>query len=292
MKLKILRNACIAAALATLCSGCAQLAFLAVNIPASFGNYSRLTDLRYGQAVRNTLDVYQPKHRDHAPVVIFIHGGGWNSGDKADYKFVGAALARAGYVTVLPNYSLYPQVKFPTFMMDAAAAVAWVKQHAAEWGGDPQHIYLMGHSAGAHIAMMLALNEQYLQQVGIRAADLRGVIGLSGPYDFLPFTFDYMNDLFGPSDRFALSQPINYVHAGAPPMLLMQGMQDKTVAPKNTVNLAKALTDVGVPVTVNYYPKASHSDLIAAFSIPARGRVPALSEVQRFIQLREQSAAP
>ncbi len=273
--------------LAAFCSGCAQLAFVAANLPASFGDYSRLTDLRYGPAQRNRLDVYLPKQRptqpDGAPVVVFIHGGGWNSGDKSDYKFVGAALVELGYIVVLPNYGLYPQVKFPAFMQDIAGAVAWVRANAGQWGGNPERLFLMGHSAGAHIAVMLALNQQYLRDAGMEANELRGVAGLAGPYDFIPFTYDYMYDMFGPPQRYAESQPINYVRADAPPLLLLQGLKDKTVGTHNTVNLTRALTALGGPVSAKYYPDAEHSDLVAAFSIPARKRVPVLEEVQRFI---------
>jgi acetyl esterase/lipase len=256
---------------------------MAVNVPASFGDYSRQRDLAYGELPRNTLDVYLPAKPAGAPVVVFFHGGGWNSGDKADYKFVGAALAEQGYVAVLPNYQLYPRVKFPTFVQDAARAVVWVRAHLHEWGADPQQVYLMGHSAGAHIGAMLTLNTDYLQAVNVDPKSIRGFIGLAGPYDFIPFKYDYMFDLFGPAERYAQSQPINFVRADAPPMLLLHGMQDKTVAPYNTEHLVAALTKTGAKVTAQYYPKANHSDLIAALSIPARGRVPVLAAVKEFI---------
>lgn len=284
MAVIVSRRVLLSSGLALVSSACSQLAFLAANIPALFGDYSRRTDLSYGQAQRNRLDVYLPKQSGGATaVVVFIHGGGWNSGDKSHYKFVGAALAELGCLAVLPNYGLYPQVQFPTFMQDVAQAVAWVGMHAVEWGGNPQRLFLIGHSAGAHLAVMLALNEQYLRQAGMSSNDLRGVVGLAGPYDFLPFKYGYMQDVFGPPERYAQSQPINYARADAPPMLLLQGMEDKTVAPNNTVNLTKALSALGAPVTAKYYPQADHGDLVAAFSIPARKRLPVLDEIQQFI---------
>jgi len=277
------RRALIASGLALCSSACTQLSFLAANIPASFGDFSRQRDLAYGDQPRNTLDVYLPVSSVGAPVVVFFHGGGWNSGDKSDYKFVGAALAEQGYVAVLPNYRLYPQVKFPAFMQDAAQAVAWVQAHLHEWGADPRRVYLLGHSAGAHIASLLALNAEYLHAVNLDTGVLRGIIGLAGPYDFIPFKYDYMFDLFGPAANYPQSQPINFVRAAAPPMLLLHGMQDKTVAPFNTEHLAKALTVAGARVTADYYPHANHGDLVAGFSIPARGRVPVLAAVSKFI---------
>ncbi len=281
------RRLLLTSGMALFSSACTQLAFLGANIPASFGDYSRDRDLAYGKEPRNKLDVYLPATSGRPPVVVFFHGGGWNSGDKADYKFVGAALAEQGYIAVLPNYRLYPRVKFPVFMQDAAQAVAWVQEHLQDplqnWCADAQRVYLMGHSAGAHIAVMLALNTSYLQQVGISATTLRGVVGLSGPYDFIPFTYDYMFDLFGPPARHAESQPINYVRADAPPMLLMHGLHDRTVGSHNTVNLTQRLKAVGAQVTTEYFSEADHADLVAAFSIPARRRLPVLQRVREFI---------
>ncbi|MES1196658.1 MAG: alpha/beta hydrolase, partial [Steroidobacter sp.] len=195
----------------------------------------------------------------------------------------GVALAEQGYVAVLPNYGLYPQVKSPVFLQDVARSIAWVRSHAGEWGGDVDQIYLMGHSAGAQIAMMVALDNEYLQQVGGDSHWLKGVIGLAGPYDFLPFTYPYMNDLFGPPQRYALSQPINYVRADAPPLLLMHGLQDHTVAPTNTRSLNEAMTKVGGNVQVKYFENATHSDLIAAFSFVRNHKPPVMQEIRKFI---------
>jgi acetyl esterase/lipase len=266
-----------------LCSSCGSLGLLAVNIPASFGDYSRHRDIAYGEDQRNKLDIYLPARAHDAPVIVFIHGGGWNNGDKAQYKFAGAALAKEGWIAVLPNYRLYPAVKSPAFIEDGARAVAWARAHAREYGGNPDRLYLMGHSAGAQIAMMLALDSEYLAAVGGSPAWLHGVIGLAGPYDFLPFTRGYMNDLFGPPQRFAASQPINYVTANAPPTLLVHGLKDTTVYPKNTINLEAALVAAGARTTAKYYANAAHSDLIAALSPLARRRAGTLADIREFI---------
>lgn len=265
-------------------SACSHLIFFAVNAPAAFGDYTRIADVSYATQPRNKLDVYAPK-RPHAlaPVLIFIHGGGWDSGDKSQYKFVGAKLAEQGYVAVLPNYGLYPQVKSPVFLQDVASAVTWVHAHATEWGGDPDRLYLVGHSAGAQIAVMLALDNEYLQQAGGSSRWLRGVVGLAGPYDFLPFTYHYMNDLFGPPEKFAASQPINYVRADAPPLLLMHGLRDHTVDPNNTRHLQAALQAIGANVEAEYFADATHSDLIAAFSVVGHSKPPVLAAINRFV---------
>jgi len=263
-------------------SACTQLGLLTLNTVAIFSEYSRHSGLAYGTAPADTLDLYVPRNAVGAPVVVFFFGGGWNSGDKSQYKFVGAALAAAGIVTVIPNYTLYPRAKFPRFMQDAVNSVAWTRAHAREWGGDPGKLFLAGHSAGAHIAVLLALDQEYLRQVGGSGQWLRGVVGLAGPYDFLPFTEAYLNDLFGPPADFARSQPINFVRADAPPLLLMHGLRDKRVSPNNTRSLTAALQAIGGPVSTQYFPHAGHGDLAAAFS-PVRKGLPVLPDILKFI---------
>lgn len=280
------------AALCVTLSACSSLTFLVANTPAAFGRYSQLKDLSYANRPRNKLDVYIPEGlRDKVPVVIFVHGGGWNSGDKAQYKFVGAALAEQGYVAVLPNYGLYPHVKSPVFIQDVARAIVWVHAHASEWNGDSGRIYLIGHSAGAHIAVMLALDKEYMQQAGGDAGWLSGVVGLAGPYDFLPFTYPYMNDLFGPPERFAASQPVNYVRADAPPLLLLQGLQDHTVAPTNTRRLYEMMKSAGGRVHAEYFEHATHSDLIAAFSFLRNREPPVMKDIKSFIDANAVTAS-
>ncbi|MGH9480326.1 MAG: alpha/beta hydrolase [Terriglobales bacterium] len=260
-----------------------QLGFLTVNTAASFSDFTERTNLAYGKLPANRLDVYLPADAEHRPVVVFFYGGGWKDGDKASYKFVGAALAAAGIIAVIPNYRLYPKAKFPAFMHDAARAVVWTRRHVRPWGGDPAQLYLVGHSSGAYIAVMLALNQEYLRQVGGSTRWLRGVVGLAGPYNFLPFRDEYLKDLFGPPANFARSQPINYVRAGAPPLLLMQGLRDKTVSLSNTRSLAGAMRRVGGTVTTRYFKHAGHAELVAAFSILERKRLPVLAEILAFI---------
>lgn len=264
-------------------SACMQLGFLTVNAAAFFGDYSQRIDIPYGKLPANRLDIYLPAHAENCPVVVFFYGGGWKSGDKRLYKFVGAALAGAGIIAVIPNYRLYPAIRFPAFMQDAAKAVAWARRHAQQWGGDPSQLYLLGHSSGAYIAVMLALDQEYLRQVGGSTHWLRGVIGLAGPYDFLPFTDEYLKVLFGPPANFPSTQPINYVRPGAPPLLLMQGLRDHTVSPGNTRRLAAAMRRMGGQVKTQYFKNAGHAELVAVFSPLERDRLPVLQEVRAFI---------
>jgi len=280
--MKALRSL-ILVALGLTTGACTHVKLAAVNTPAWFGDYARITDVAYGSLPAQHLDVYKPEGVSAGPVVIFIHGGGWNSGDKADYRFVGAALAEQGWIGVTINYRLYPDVKFPAFADDAALAVKYVREHAAAWGGDPHNIFLMGHSAGGHIAALLALDDRFLRNAGVDPLSVRGVIALAGPYDFIPFTYDYMHDLFGPETNYSNSQPVNFARADAPPLLLLHGLADTEVLPRNTINLTAAMKQKGGRVQTHYYAGVDHTDIIAALSIPARGRASVLQDMHAFI---------
>jgi acetyl esterase/lipase len=273
------------AGLSALVAGCTRLGFLAANVPAVFGSYKRHANIAYGIDPQHRLDVYVPDKAAGVPraVVVFWHGGRWRFGDKADYRFVGAALAESGYIAVVANYRHYPQVKMPGFMDDAARAALWAAAHADEFGGDRQRLYLMGHSAGAHLAALVTLDTRYFAAGAQPAPHIAGVIGLSGPYDFLPLLEPDVQDMFGPPQIYPQSQPVNFIRADAPPMLLVHGLDDDTVRPKNSRNLAGKLTALGVPVTLKLYPKIAHADTVAALTTLLRGRAPTLADITAFI---------
>lgn len=261
-----------------------------VNLPARWGGHRRVADIAYGPLAEHRLDVYLPASAaaDHplAPLIVFWHGGRWSFGDKDEYRFVGAALTALGCVVLVPNYRHYPQVKMNGFLADAALATRWALEHGGEYRADPQRVYLMGHSAGAHLAAMLALDRRHLAAAGVaQKAPFAGVIGLSGPYDFLPLREADVQDMFGPEENYPLSQPINFVSAASPPMLLMHGLRDATVLPKNARNLAAALQKVGVPVTLKLYEALEHAGTVAALSPLALGTPDIQAEIGAFVQL-------
>jgi acetyl esterase/lipase len=274
---------------AMLAAGCGRVAFMAANVPAAFGAHRRHPNISYGADPQHRLDVYVPDRVSAAPrpLVVFWHGGRWRFGDKADYRFVGAALAELGYVAVLPNYRHYPGVKMPGFMDDAARAGEWAAGHAGEFGAEPGRLYLMGHSAGAHMAALVALDPRYFSAAGRPGPSIAGVIGLSGAYDFLPLLEADVQDMFGPPQNYPDSQPINFVRSDAPPMLLVHGLMDETVRPKNSSNLAAALRARGVPVTLKLYPTLVHADTVAALSVLARRRAPTLADIEAFVSRRQ-----
>jgi acetyl esterase/lipase len=168
-------------------------------------------------------------------------------------------------------------------MDDAAHAALWAIAHAREYGADPGKLFLMGHSSGAQMGALLALDPRYFREAGEAPPRVAGFIGLSGPYDFLPLREADLQDMFGPPDRYPLSQPIQFVHAGGPPMLLVQGEKDDTVAPFNATHLAAALQACGVPVTLRLYPKLSHAGTVAALSDLGRGIAPVLADIKKFV---------
>jgi acetyl esterase/lipase len=262
--------------------GCSGFSFFVANSPNVFGSFRRTLDLAYGDDARQKLDVYAPKRPEHRPIVIFFYGGTWSGGKKSNYAFVGAALAERGYVTAIPDYRLYPAVRFPTFVEDGARAVAWVQQHASDFGGDPDRLVLMGHSAGAHIAALLALNPSYLAAAGVRPHSIAGFIGLSGPYALVPDT-DTLHAIFGPPYTPNDWQPVHFAGRTAPPALLLHGADDKVVYSAHTEKLRDALLAQGAHVETHLYPGRGHADTIASFTVVARYRTPALKQTLGFL---------
>jgi acetyl esterase/lipase len=242
-------------------------------------------DLAYGSNPRHKLDIYRPQNvRGVAPVIMFFLGGNWTTGERANYAFVGRALASRGYVVVIPDYRLYPEVRYPDFLDDAARAVAWTAREIERYGGDPTRMFVMGHSAGAYNAAMMAADPRYLAQQGMQASALRGWIGLAGPYDFIPIENPTTRPVFHFPDTPPDSQPINHVGKDTPPALLIAARADTLVNPvRNTGHMAGKLRAQGVPVTELYFDGVSHTTLVASLATPLRSLAPTLDAVSKFI---------
>ena len=272
-------------AIAALLAACSPIKVLNALTPSS--TFSKTASIAYGDDPRQKLDIYRPVTAlPNAPVVVFFYGGSWNSGSKDDYGFVGEALASRGMVVVIADYRLYPQVRYPLFLQDGAQAVSWTHRHIAEYGADPNQLYLMGHSSGAYNAAMLALDPKLLAEVGLSPSMLKGWIGLAGPYDFLPIANTDVRPVFFYPDSPPDSQPINHVSHDAPPSLLIASVDDNLVNPKrNTGGLAEKLRAVGVPVQEFYFTKTSHATLVASMSRPLRWLAPVLDRVTAFIKV-------
>lgn len=263
-------------------AGCGPAALLNALVPDD--GYRVERDLAYGDAARQRLDVYLPGAAvAPAPVVVFFYGGRWEAGSKADYRFVGEALAARGFVVVIPDYRLYPEVRFPTFVEDGAAAVAWVRRNIGRFGGEPWQIHLMGHSAGAHIAALLALDRRYLAAAGVEPGTLESFVGLAGPYDFLPLKGATLQRIFAADDMTA-TQPITFADGSAPRALLLHGADDRTVLPGNSRRLAAALEAAGNRAQFELYPHFEHVALVAALAAPLRWLAPVLDDVTAFLR--------
>jgi len=246
--------------------------------------YDVAQSISYGDGPRRMLDVYRPDKADDAPVIVFFYGGSWQGGSRENYRFVAAALARRGFVTIVPDYRVYPEVKYPAFIEDGALAVEWAHRNAARFGGDADNIVLMGHSAGAHIAAMLAIDERWLQDVGLDPRrDIAGLVGLAGPYDFLPIKDKTLQVIFGGDNR-PETQPISHVGGGEPPSLLVTGPRDTTVYPVNTTRLAARLRAVGSPARVIVQPRVGHLTIVGSIAWPLRFLAPVLDDVDTFVR--------
>lgn len=275
----------LASLAALVTSACSPTTLL--NAVAPRGGVVASTGLAYAPGPRHGVDVYAPAAARGAPVVVFLYGGGWESGERGMYRFLGATLAAAGVVCMVPDYRVWPEVRSPVFVQDAARAVAWARAAATAHGGDPARLCLMGHSAGAQIATLLALNPAFLAEVGLAPGrDLRGVVGLAGPYDFLPLQSRTLMQIFGPEAERPASQPINFVTAGAPPMLLATGDADTIVLPRNTERLAARLRQAGNQVESITYPGIGHAQIMGAFAAPLGFLAPVRRDVLRFIAER------
>lgn len=253
--------------------------------PKDRGSRKLAGDVAYGPDPRHRLDIYTPTVVEAPlPVVFFIYGGSWMDGDRRHYDFVGRALAALGYVTVIADYRLLPQVEYPGFLRDGAEAFAWVVDNISRYGGDGSRIALMGHSAGAYNAAMLALDPQYLAARGLPDR-VSCLVGLSGPYDFFPFDGPVTLRTFGAVVNPRDTQPINLVTSSAPPMLLASGDKDRLVYPRNSVALAAKARDAGIGVREIHYPNLGHPATLLALGLPLRRVAPVLADVAAYLDL-------
>lgn len=263
-----------AALLALVATGCQSVGFgianAGVSAPAASVVYDRQRNL--------SLDIYRPATSANgpAPVVVFLYGGSWRNGERGQYRFVGQRLAQSGALAIVADYRTFPRAVFPGFVEDAAAAVAWARAHAAEHGGDPQRLYVAGHSAGAQIAALIGVDAHYLAPHGMTPRDLAGVIGLSGPYDFEIAGYE---DVFGPEAQWPQAQPIHFVDGDEPPFLLVHGTGDHVVEARDSREMADRLRSAGVRAELLWLPDAGHIAPLAALYRPARH--PALLEAIR-----------
>ena len=270
--------------LPALLTACSAVDLLNATVPAD--TYRRSEGLAYGSEPRQRLDVYQPRSGGGpAPLVVFFYGGSWSSGERADYRFVGEALASRGIVTVVADYRLSPAFRYPVFVQDSARALRWAFEHAADHDADPSRVFVMGHSAGAYNAAMLALDSRWLAAEGLTPSQLAGWVGLAGPYDFLPIGDPKTQVAFNWPGTPPDTQPLAHASRASPPALLLAAREDKVVsAQRSTVAMAERLRASGVQVESALYDGVSHVTLLASMASVLRGRAPVLERVSGFVR--------
>jgi acetyl esterase/lipase len=270
--------------------GCASLATLnALNAltPGDGGVRQVVSGAAFGSGPRQRLDVYAPARlQTAAPVVVFFYGGNWASGYRQGYRFVAEAFGARGFVVAIPDYRLVPQVRFPGFVEDGAAAVRWVRDNIARYGGDPGRIALAGHSAGSYIAVMVSVDARWLSAADVAPSTVRAVVGLAGPYDFYPFDVPASQNAFGSAPDPQATQPINFARADAPPAFLAAGTADTVVKPRNSIRMVEALKAKGASAELKLYPGLGHIDILLALSKPFRGKAPVLADSVGFLRAR------
>ncbi|MNH51827.1 Carboxylesterase NlhH [compost metagenome] len=272
-----------AALMGGLAAACSPLSLFNTLGPRDRGAAKVVSGLRYGDDPRQTMDVYAPAGAADLPVLVFFYGGGWDSGSKDVYGWAAQALAARGFVVFVPDYRVVPQVRFPSFIEDAAAATGRVGELAATYGGDAGRLGVLGHSAGAHLAMMIALDRRYMAAVD-RPDLIRAAAGLAGPYDFLPFDVAASQNAFGRAPDPTLTQPVTFARADAPPLWLGHGTADTVVHAEDTTILNDRMRAVGGRSEARLYPGLNHADLIATFSPLFRKKAPVLDDVVGFFR--------
>lgn len=272
-----------AALMGGLAAACSPLSLFNTLGPRDRGAAKIGSGLRYGDDPRQTMDVYAPVGAADLPMLIFFYGGGWDSGSKDVYGWAAQALAARGFVVFVPDYRVVPQVHFPSFIEDAAAATGRAGELAATYGGDAGRLGVLGHSAGAHLAMMIALDRRYMAAVD-RPDLIRAAAGLAGPYDFLPFDVAASQNAFGRAPDPTLTQPVTFARADAPPIWLGHGTDDTVVHAEDMTILNDRMQAVGGRSEARLYPGLDHADLIATFSPLFRKKAPVLDDVVGFFR--------
>ncbi len=222
---------------------------------------NRVSDIHFGQQAWQKLDVYPQQNK--SPVVIFVHGGSWRHGRKDQYYFAADAFIRLGYTVVVPDYIKYPdeRARFPSFVDDAALALAWTKENIEQYNGDKDQVFMVGHSAGAHTALMIASDARFLSAVGLDQSAIRGVAGIAGPYSFIP-DWEVTKAVFGPPNNYPNMDVLNFINGDEPSTLLLHSKDDAQVGQYNQEKVAELMRDEKVDVETLLYEGVDHIEMV------------------------------
>lgn len=234
-----------------------------------------LQEQSYGENPRQEYDCYLHKSENrHRPKIIFLYGGNWRGGARRNYRFVADTFYSLGFDVFIPDYRLYPEVRFGQILDDARDAVDAITADNPE-----APIFLVGHSAGAQIGALLTLNTSLLRS----PQRIKGFVGLAGPYDFFPYTEDSHWELFAPAEKYPESQPVNFVNADAPPLYLLHGKEDKRVRRGHSKSLMEKQQAVGGRASREVYDGMGHIDIILSLSRIYRAKSKVLLDIKRFV---------
>lgn len=255
-------------------------------------HFEKAEGIAYGTSPRERLDVYTPDGlEDPAPVVVFIYGGRWQDGSRDLYDLLGDQLTRRGLVTVIPDYTLYPDTLFPGWVEQAASAAAWTWQNIADYGGNPEWIYLVGHSAGAHTVTLLEMDPGYLAAAGVPESAVRGVVSISGPVA-TEWTDADVQALMGPREGWAQTYPRNFIGELEGPILFLHGGGDDTVSPRNSIELADRIRGAGGCARTVVYPGIGHVEIMIAAMVPWLSRADPVDDIAHFISRPQSCEEP
>ena len=240
---------------------------------------TRYKDIPFGHTGSLKLDVYKPKTKsEKKDILVFIHGGNWSNGSKKLYRFFGRGMARKGILTVVIDFRQYPSATYSGMAMDAAEAVAWIRQHAAEYGGDPEKIFVAGHSAGAHLAALISTDNSYFDSLEIKSP-VKGCI-LIDPfgldmYTYLkkeePYKYDVYRTVFTKdSVQWKRGSPVNHLHPGMPPFMLFRGGRTYPNIVEGTDRFAEALKKYQPDASVIVVPRKRHAGMIFSYTNPRK----------------------
>lgn len=282
------RRLVLLAIMACCLAGCVRLGFAAANWPFLVSSAEIVKDVFYAPAPSLKLDIYKPRQKSGKPhdVVVFLYGGRWQDGNKKDYAFVGETFADRGFIVVIPDYRKYPSVKFPTFVEDAAAALAWTHAHIGQYGGNPARIHVAGHSAGAHIGSLVVADTRYLEAHGKKPREIiKSFIGLAGPYSFTPAEPDLI-DMFGPPEKFPDMQATHFISGHEPPMFLLHGLKDDLVHMDNLEKLEASVLAKGGSVETKTYENVDHMWIVRALTWLGHNKPDIATDMEKFMKAR------
>lgn len=266
-------------------AGCTTAVFFLVNAKTHFKAEQVHRDIVFNSKYDLKLNIFLPENQQEgklSPVMMFLYGGHWQQGDKDKYDFVAQYFTERGFVVVIPDYRKYPKVKFPAFVEDNAKAIQWITANIGNYNARDDFILLSGHSAGAFNAAMLTYNEKYLEDQNVSPSIIKGLIGFSGPYDFVPEDKD-VKDIFGPPENYPLMKVTNYVDGNEAPAFLIQGKKDEVVEAYNVERMEKAVQEHNGQIITKYYDNLKHSQTIAGLSWLGSGKSTIFKDIETFL---------